>query len=116
MAGGPASAGPRSSRTIRPGGIVFSSTSNSPAATRPGATAWTDPRQHTGRTDLALNDRGEERARRLGERLRRFPFARVFTSPLRRAARTCELAGFGAGVGVDPDLLEWDYGQFEGKL
>ena len=83
---------------------------------RHGDTAWTDSRQHTGRTDLPLNERGEERARQLGERLRRFSFARVFTSPLQRASRTCELAGFGAVAEVDPDLVEWDYGRFEGKL
>jgi probable phosphoglycerate mutase len=83
---------------------------------RHGDTAWTDSHQHTGRTDLPLNERGEEHARKLGERLRTFTFARVFTSPLRRASKTCELAGFGAGAEVDPDLTEWDYGRFEGKL
>src|SRR6266516_780523 len=61
---------------------------------RHGDTAWTDSGQHTGRTDLPLNPRGEEHARQLGERLRRSSFARVFTSPLQRAAKTCELAGF----------------------
>jgi len=84
--------------------------------TRHGDTAWTDSRQHTGRTDLPLNERGEERARQIGERLQRFSFIRVFTSPLQRASKTCELAGFGAVAQVDPDLLEWDYGRFEGKL
>jgi probable phosphoglycerate mutase len=83
---------------------------------RHGDTAWTDSKQHTGRTDIPLNERGEQRARELGERLRRFSFARVFTSPLQRASKTCQLAGFGATAEVDPDLLEWDYGQFEGKL
>ena len=83
---------------------------------RHGDTAWTDSHQHTGRTDLPLNDRGEEHARQLGERLRGFTFTRVFTSPLQRAAKTCALAGFGAGAVVDPDLVEWDYGRFEGKL
>ena len=83
---------------------------------RHGDTAWTDSHQHTGRTDLPLNERGEEHARQLGERLRTFTFARVFTSPLRRALKTCELAGFGGGAEVDPDLTEWDYGRFEGKL
>ena len=52
----------------------------------------------------------------LGARLRRFSFARVFTSPLQRASKTCELAGFGAVAEVDPDLVEWDYGRFEGML
>lgn len=83
---------------------------------RHGDTAWTDSRQHTGRTDLPLNERGEERARQIGERLQRFSFSRVFTSPLQRASKTCELAGFRAVAQVDPDLLEWDYGRFEGKL
>jgi probable phosphoglycerate mutase len=83
---------------------------------RHGDTAWTDSHQHTGRTDLPLNERGEEHARQLGERLRGFTFTRVFTSPLQRAAKTCALAGFGAGAVVDPDLVEWDYGRFEGKL
>ena len=83
---------------------------------RHGDTAWTDSHQHTGRTDLPLNERGEEHARQIGERLRRFSFARVFTSPLQRASKTCELAGFKAGAQVDRDLIEWDYGRLEGKL
>ncbi len=82
---------------------------------RHGDTAWTDSHQHTGRTDLPLNERGEEHARQLGAQLRRITFSQVFTSPLQRASRTCELAGFGAGTEVDPDLVEWDYGRFEGK-
>jgi broad specificity phosphatase PhoE len=83
---------------------------------RHGDTAWTDSRQRTGRTDLPLNERGEEHARQLRERLQRFSFARVFTSPLQRASKTCALAGFGEVAQVDPDLMEWDYGRFEGKL
>jgi probable phosphoglycerate mutase len=83
---------------------------------RHGDTAWTDSHQHTGRTDLALNERGEERARLIGERLRRFTFNRVFTSPLQRASKTCALAGYGAVAEANPDLIEWDYGEFEGKL
>jgi broad specificity phosphatase PhoE len=83
---------------------------------RHGDTAWTDSRQRTGRTDLPLNERGEERARYLGERLRRFSFVRVFTSPLQRASKTCTLAGYGDVAEVAPDLVEWDYGRFEGKL
>src|SRR6516225_5242412 len=83
---------------------------------RHGDTAWTDSRQRTGRTDIPLNERGEERARLLGERLKRFAFARVFTSPLQRASKTCALAGFGEVAEADPDLAEWDYGNFEGKL
>ena len=83
---------------------------------RHGDTAWTDSHQHTGRTDLPLNERGEEHAHQLGERLRGFSFLRVFTSPLQRAKKTCELAGFGAVAEVDPDLIEWDYGRLEGTL
>jgi probable phosphoglycerate mutase len=82
---------------------------------RHGETAWSLSGQHTGLTDLPLTERGERTARRLGERLRELTFARVFTSPLKRAARTCELAGFGAVAEVDRDLVEWDYGQYEGR-
>jgi len=81
---------------------------------RHGDTAWTDSEQYTGRTDLPLNARGEEHARQLGERLRGFSFMRVFTSPLQRAAKTCELTGFGSAAEVNPDLIEWDHGSFEG--
>jgi len=82
---------------------------------RHGETAWSLTRQHTGLTDLPLTERGELNARRLGERLKGLTFAKVFTSPLRRASRTCELAGFGAVAEVDKDLVEWDYGQYEGR-
>jgi len=82
---------------------------------RHGETAWSLTGQHTGRTDLPLTARGERNARRLGDRLRSLAFAKVYTSPLQRAARTCELAGFGAAAEVDPDLVEWDYGQYEGR-
>jgi broad specificity phosphatase PhoE len=82
---------------------------------RHGDTAWTDSHQHTGRTDLPLNERGEEHARELGKRLQQFTFALVFTSPLQRASRTCALAGFGSSAEVDGNLIEWDYGRFEGK-
>ena len=82
---------------------------------RHGETAWSISGQHTGRTDLPLTGRGEENARKLGERLRGLTFTKVLTSPLQRASRTCELAGFGARAEIDRDLLEWDYGQYEGK-
>ena len=82
---------------------------------RHGDTEWTDTRRHTGRTDVALNARGEERARQLGGVLRRETFAAVFTSPLMRARRTCELAGFGERAVVEPALVEWDYGNYEGR-
>ncbi len=83
---------------------------------RHGETAWTVTGQHTGLTDLPLTERGERNARKLGERLRGMSFAKVFTSPLRRAMRTCELAGFGSVAEIDPDLVEWNYGQYEGRL
>jgi broad specificity phosphatase PhoE len=82
---------------------------------RHGDTAWTDSHRKTGRTDLPLNERGEEHARQIGAELSRFSFSHAFTSPLQRASRTCALAGFGAGAEADSDLLEWDYGRFEGK-
>ena len=82
---------------------------------RHGETAWSLSGQHTGLTDLPLTERGERNARRLGERLHGINFTKVFTSPLQRAARTCELAGFGAAAEVDRDLLEWNYGEYEGR-
>jgi broad specificity phosphatase PhoE len=82
---------------------------------RHGETAWTISRQHTGRTDIPLTARGEANARSLGERLKGQTFERVFVSPLDRARRTCELAGFGARAGSESDLLEWDYGAYEGR-
>lgn len=82
---------------------------------RHGETAWSLLGQHTGRSDLPLTPQGEANARRLGDRFAGIHFERVFTSPLARARRTCELAGFGASTVVDPDLLEWDYGAYEGK-
>jgi broad specificity phosphatase PhoE len=81
---------------------------------RHGDTAWSVTGQHTGLTDLPLTPNGERNAQRLGERLKGMSFAKVFTSPLQRAARTCQLAGFGAVAETDPDLVEWDYGQYEG--
>jgi broad specificity phosphatase PhoE len=81
---------------------------------RHGETAWSLSGQHTGLTDLPLTANGERNARRLGERLKGMTFSKVFTSPLQRAARTCELAGFGSVAATDPDLVEWDYGQYEG--
>jgi probable phosphoglycerate mutase len=82
---------------------------------RHGETAWTLTGQHTGLTDLPLTERGRQNARALGERLMGLNFGKVFTSPLKRAAGTCELAGFGAVAEVDRDLLEWNYGQYEGR-
>lgn len=82
---------------------------------RHGETAWSLSGQHTGLTDLPLTERGARNARRLGERLRGLNPTRVFTSPLQRATRTCELAGFGAVAETDPDLVEWNYGEYEGR-
>jgi len=82
---------------------------------RHGETAWTLSGQHTGLTDLPLTEQGERTARRLGDRLRGMTFAKVFTSPLRRARQTCELARFGPVAEIDPDLVEWDYGKYEGR-
>src|SRR3954451_10012314 len=82
---------------------------------RHGETAWTVSGQHTGLTDIPLTERGERNARRLGERLKGLTFSHVFNSPLQRARRTCELAGFGARAVVDPALVEWNYGHLEGR-
>lgn len=81
---------------------------------RHGETAWTLSGQHTGLTDLPLTEHGEQNAKHLGERLKGLMFAKVFTSPLQRARHTCELAGFGAVAEIDPDLVEWNYGEYEG--
>ena len=81
---------------------------------RHGETAWSLTGQHTGLTDLPLTERGERNARQLGERLAGLTFAKVFTSPLQRATRTCELAGVAAAAEADRDLVEWDYGKYEG--
>ena len=83
---------------------------------RHGDTAWTHSGQHTGLTDLPLTEDGERHALQLGERLKGMTFDKVFTSPLQRAARTCELAGFGAAAEKLPGLVEWDYGKYEGLV
>jgi broad specificity phosphatase PhoE len=82
---------------------------------RHGETAWSITGQHTGRTDLALTSRGEEQARALALRLKGLHVEHVISSPLRRALRTCELAGFAGAAQLDADLLEWDYGDYEGR-
>jgi broad specificity phosphatase PhoE len=81
---------------------------------RHGETAWTLTGQHTGLTDLPLTPQGERNAQGLGGRLTGLVFAKVFTSPLQRARRTCELAGFEADAAIDSDLVEWNYGAYEG--
>jgi probable phosphoglycerate mutase len=82
---------------------------------RHGDTAWSDSHRRTGLTDIPLTAQGEARAARLGERLQSETFARVFTSPLIRAKRTCELAGFAERAETNAELVEWDYGAYEGK-
>jgi broad specificity phosphatase PhoE len=82
---------------------------------RHGETAWSLSRQHTGRTDIPLTERGEREARALTARLQGVPFAKVLSSPLMRARRTAELAGFADRLETDADLMEWDYGGYEGR-
>jgi probable phosphoglycerate mutase len=82
---------------------------------RHGETAWTISGQHTGRTDIPLTERGEREAQELSARLQGMTFASVLTSPMQRARRTAELAGFGARAKPDANLLEWDYGAYEGR-
>ena len=83
---------------------------------RHGETEWSLSGRHTGRTDIPLTPRGEAQATALGERLRGRSFALVLVSPLQRARRTAELAGFGdAAVELEPDLMEVDYGEYEGR-
>lgn len=82
---------------------------------RHGETEWSRTGQHTGRTDIPLTETGREQARAIGRRLAGREFALVLTSPLGRARETCELAGFGARARVEPNLREWDYGDYEGR-
>ena len=82
---------------------------------RHGETAWSLTGQHTGLTDLPLTIRGERNAINLGQRLSGINFSSVLCSPLQRARRTCELAGFGAAASIDADLVEWNYGDYEGR-
>jgi broad specificity phosphatase PhoE len=82
---------------------------------RHGETSWTISGQHTGRTDVPLTGRGERDAQALSGRLQGVRFAEVLTSPLQRARRTGELAGFGETAQADLDLTEWDYGTYEGR-
>ena len=81
---------------------------------RHGATEWSRSGQHTGHTDIPLLPEGEAQARATGALLAEHQFALVLTSPLQRARRTCELVGLGAEAEVEPNLIEWDYGDYEG--
>lgn len=82
---------------------------------RHGETEWSKSGQHTGRTDIPLTEEGRRRAALLGAYLSRYPFSVVLTSPLSRARETCELAGLGGVAQLEPDLMEWDYGVYEGR-
>ena len=82
---------------------------------RHGDTEWSLCGQHTGLTEIPLTAHGEIQARELGQRLPDISFARVFTSPRQRARRTCELAGFAPVAEAEPDLAEWNYGDYEGQ-
>src|SRR5487761_2726827 len=82
---------------------------------RHGETEWSLSGRHTGRTDIVLTERGKREARELARRLRDIRFAHVLTSPRQRAQQTCRLAGLGAAAEIEPDLAEWDYGDYEGK-
>jgi broad specificity phosphatase PhoE len=81
---------------------------------RHGETAWSLSGQHTSRTDLTLTAHGRAAAHALAPRLAGIRFARVLTSPMRRARETCDLAGLGGQAQIEPDLMEWQYGEFEG--
>ena|SRR5271157_5503246 len=81
---------------------------------RHGETAWSLSGQHTGLKDLPLTERGERNARRLGERLKELSLKKVFTSPLQRARRTCELSGFGAEAEVERDLVRMELRRIRG--
>jgi broad specificity phosphatase PhoE len=82
---------------------------------RHGETEWSLSGQHTGRTEIPLTARGEDGARALKKCFQDIPFALVLASPRRRAQRTCELAGLGTAAAIEPDLAEWDYGDYEGQ-
>lgn len=81
---------------------------------RHGETAWSLSGQHTGLTDLPLTTNGRTLPRRLAPILAKVAFARIFTSPLQRARDTCKLTGLGERAEVDPDIVEWNYGEYEG--
>lgn len=82
---------------------------------RHGETEWSLSGRHTGRTDLPLTAQGEDEARQLEPYLHGIRFSAVLTSPRRRARKTCALAGLEPGAAIDPNLSEWDYGDYEGQ-
>ena len=94
--------------------IVPRNTTQRIIVVRHGETAWSREKRHTGRSDLPLTAEGREQARGLVAQLAGLDFAAVFVSPLQRARETCELAGFADRAVVEPDLIEWDYGEYEG--
>src|ERR1700674_4441545 len=83
---------------------------------RHGKTEWSRSGRHTSHTDVPLTERGEQDARELGERLRATTFARVFSSPRQRARQTCVLAALVHAAEIEPDLGEWDYGEYEDRI
>lgn len=82
---------------------------------RHGETEWALSGRHTGRTDIPLTQNGEEEARSLGKHMRDIQFSQVLTCPLQRAQQTCALVGLKPVPEIEPDLIEWDYGDYEGK-
>src|SRR5437868_8860728 len=81
---------------------------------RHGETEWSLSGAHTGRTDIPLTAAGEANAAAIGRYLSGRQFSLVLTSPVERARETCRLAGYAPGAAIDPDLREWDYGDYEG--
>jgi probable phosphoglycerate mutase len=82
---------------------------------RHGETEWSISGQHTGTSDILLTERGRERAKGIRDYLHHRAFTKVFVSPLARARETCAIAGYGDQAIIEPNLMEWNYGDFEGK-